>query len=265
MTRRATWCSEFTIGMSAARWACKASPTCFRIGGIPTPGQISGQKNASSYLNLSTVRTILTNPAYIGDLVAQREHVATLGSTRRKETSLEERVVVRNTHPPLISPDLFDAVQRLQNRRSRQHMPGEPNLFTHLLICADCGKGMSCVKRDYGNTHYVCTTHLKRGAHLCSRHAIREAYLERGPILTSLKRLTREQVDAERLIADARRESEKQKKREKKHVESLKDRIGKLEKRKSAAEDKWLDGEWNKDRYHAALEWFESELLELRR
>lgn len=61
---------------------------------------------------------------------------------------------------------------------------------------------MSCIKRDYGNTHYVCTTHLKRGAHLCSRHAIREAYLERA-ILTSLKRLTGEQIDAEGLVTDA--------------------------------------------------------------
>ncbi len=232
--------------------------------GIPTPGQVSGQKNASSYWHLSSVRTILTNPAYVGDLVAQREHVATLGSTRRRETSPEERVVLRDSHSPLISRDLFEAAQRLLNRRSIQHMPGKPNLFTHLLVCADCGKGMSCVRRDYGNTHYVCTTHLKRGAHLCGRHAIRETYLERV-ILNSLKRLTGEQVDTEGLIADIRRASEQQKKREKKRVESVKDRIAKLEKRKSTAEDKWLDGEWDKDRYHAALERFEAELLELRR
>ena len=55
------------------------------------------------------------------------------------------------------------------------------------------------------------------------------------------------------------------KKREKKRVESVKDRIAKLEKRKRTAEDKWLDGEWDQDRYHAALERFEAELLELPR
>jgi site-specific DNA recombinase len=40
--------------------------------GIPTPAQIQGRKNVSLYWHMTTIRIILTNPVYVGDLVAQR-------------------------------------------------------------------------------------------------------------------------------------------------------------------------------------------------
>lgn len=232
--------------------------------GVPTPGQVSGQRNGSSYWHLSTVRSILTNPAYVGDLVAQREHVTVLGSTKRKATLPEEQVVLRDCHPPLISRDQFEAAQNLLRRRQFHRVCGRPGLFSHLLYCADCGSGMCRIKRDYGNTHYVCGTYLKRGAHRCERHAIREAALERI-VLTSLKRLACGYVEAGELVTEARKQADQQKKRDQKRVEGLQEKIATLEKRKNAAEDKWLDGDWGKERYHAALERFEGELLQLRR
>lgn len=55
-------------------------------------------------------------------------------------------------------------------------------------------------------------------------------------------------MNTEQLADDIHREAESEDKR------IGKKKIEKLERRKNNAEDKWLDGEWNKERYHEALE-----------
>jgi site-specific DNA recombinase len=122
---------------------------------------------------------------------------------------------------------------------------------------------MYCVKRSYGNTHYVCGAYQKRGAHHCTRHPIREKYLEQL-ILNDLKQFMGDRINTDELMDDVRAEVEGEKKRTEKEVVSLKKKIEKLESRKSTAEDKWLDGEWDKERYHQVLERLEKELFEVR-
>jgi DNA invertase Pin-like site-specific DNA recombinase len=231
--------------------------------GIPSPAQSQGRKNASPYWHLSTVKIILTNPVYVGDLVAQRQHVSALGSAKRRRAPKEEHVVIRDNHPALIPREQFQAVQNLLQRRSIRKVSGKPNLFSNLLYCADCGCGMYCCKRPYGNTHYICGTYQKRGAHHCSRHSIRETYLEQF-ILSDLRRFVGERVNTEQLADDIHREAQSEEKRIGKEIEALKKKIEKLERRKNNAEDKWLDGEWDKERYHEALERVENELHQAR-
>jgi site-specific DNA recombinase len=100
--------------------------------GIPTPGQNQGRMNGGEYWCQSTIRYILTNPAYVGDLVAQKEQAATLGSTKRKVKDNSEHVIRENNHPPLISGEQFKVVQDLINRRGKKKTSGMPNLFTHV-------------------------------------------------------------------------------------------------------------------------------------
>jgi|GEM_PF-1042188 hypothetical protein len=47
-----------------------------------------------------------------------------------------------------------------------------------------------------------------------------------------------------------------------KEIEALKKKIENLGCRKNNVEDKWFDGEWDKERYHEALEPIEKELLQ---
>lgn len=200
---------------------------------------------------------------YVGDLVAQRQHVSALGSTKRKRTPKEEHVILKDNHPPLISREHFQAVQNLILRRSFHKVSGKPNLFSYLLFCADCGHGMYCVKRHYGNTHYICGLYQKRGAHHCSRHPIREKMLE-DLILDDLKKFVGEHVDRGQLLEDLQNEAKSEALRTDKEIDALQKKIAKLEQRKNAAEDKWLDGDWDKERYHEALERLEKELFDTR-
>ncbi|HUC92099.1 MAG TPA: recombinase family protein [Paenibacillus sp.] len=231
--------------------------------GIPSPAQIQGRKNASPYWHQTSIQLILKNAVYVGNLVAQRQHVSALGSMKRKRTPKEEHVILKDNHPPLISREQFQAVQNLIHRRSFRKVSGKPNLFSYLLFCADCGHGLYCVKRHYGNTHYICGLYQKRGAHHCSRHPIREKLLE-DLILDDLKKFVGEHVDRKKLLEDMQNEARNEAQRAAQEIDALQKRIAKLEQRKNAAEDKWLDGEWNKERYHEALERLDKELYETR-
>lgn len=230
---------------------------------VPTPALTYGRKNASIYWHMTSVKLILTNPVYIGDLVAQREHVAALGSTKRKQMPKEEQVIIKNGHPPLISREQFQAVQNLLNRRALRKGSGRPNLFSYLLFCADCGHGMYCVKRNYGNTHYICGTYQKRGAHHCTRHPIGEKYLEEM-ISRDLKKLMGEYINTGELMEDVRKEVTQEQKRANKEMFALEKQLEKLARRKISAEDKWLDAEWDKQRYHEVLERLDREMFEAR-
>lgn len=231
--------------------------------GIPSPAQTQGRKNGSSFWHMTSIRIILTNPVYVGDLVAQRQHVSALGSSRRKRTPQEEHVVLKDNHPPMISRELFQAVKNLLHRKSLRKVSGRPNLFSYLLFCGDCGHGMYCIKRSYGNTHYICGMNQKRGAHHCSRHSIKERDLEQL-IVSDLKKFVGEHVNSDELIEEMRKDANEQQQRAEKEISSLNKKIEKLEQRRNMAEDKWLDGEWDKVRYHEALERFSAELHELR-
>ncbi|SFM05397.1 Site-specific DNA recombinase [Paenibacillus sp. 1_12] len=230
---------------------------------IPTPGQTQGRKNASEYWCQSTIEYILRNPVYIGDLVAQKEQAATLGSTRRKKKDKEDQVINENNHSLLISREQFRIVQDLLYRRGRKKTCGMPNLFTHLLYCADCGSGMHCVKRSYGKTHYMCGNYKLRGKNYCSRHSVYESHLEEL-ILSDIRILMGEHIDTKTFTKKLQKESDRGKRSNVKEILNLNKSIEQIVKRKNNAEDKWLDGEMTKEKYHEFLERYDGEIFECR-
>ncbi|MEF3302527.1 recombinase family protein [Paenibacillus sp. GYB003] len=248
------WYQEGELGMQAIA-------NRLNDDGVPTPGQTQGRKNGSLYWCQSTIEYILTNPVYVGDLIAQRQQAATLGSNKRKPKSKDEQVVLRDNHPALISREQFQVVQDLIQRRSHNKVSGMPNLFTHVLFCADCGAGMHCVKRPYGKTHYMCGSYKLRGKGQCSRHSVYEHVLV-DLILTDIQRLMGMHVDSEVVAQEIQREAWREKKENSKERQALKKKVEQFEKRKQAAEDKWLDGDITKEQYHELLDRLSGELTE---
>lgn len=64
------------------------------------------------------------------------------------------------------------------------------------------------------------------------------------------------------MLEDMQNEGKSEARRAAQEIDALQKRIAKLEQRKNAAEDKWLDGEWDKERYHETLERLDKELFE---
>lgn len=76
-----------------------------------------GRKNSGVYWHDSTIRIILSNPHYTGDLVQNRETTASVATKRRKKVDKSEQIIVENTHEAIISRQDFETVQQLIQQR----------------------------------------------------------------------------------------------------------------------------------------------------
>lgn len=137
--------------------------------GLPTPAKVIGKKNAGLYWQGSSVKKILSNPHYVGNLEQGRQTTTSVICKERTELPKEQRIVVKNAHPAIISKEDYEAVQRYMEGRKRQQAKpkAKKHLYTNHLYCADCGKSLWYVKCRKG---YVCGNYYKHGKTVCSQH-----------------------------------------------------------------------------------------------
>lgn len=141
---------------------------------IPTPSQVSGKINFGVTWHGSTVRLILTNRAYIGDLVQSKETTVSVTTKKRRKNKVEDLIIVPNNHEPIILKEDFELVQEILKSRKTIKPKQQFHLFSNTLFCSDCGKGMHYRANRRG---YVCGNYDKRGIIACTSHIVREAEL----------------------------------------------------------------------------------------
>ena len=98
-----------------------------------------------------------------------------------------------NTHPAIITKEIWDIVQRVRKDKRRRTKMDEQNKYSGLVVCADCGKTMvlhraHTMSADYN--HFTCRTYKKDGE-ACTAHYIRECILDEI-VLEDLRRVTAE-------------------------------------------------------------------------
>lgn len=173
--------------------------------GIPNPTLYKQQKG----LNFSsrgckndglwcdrTVRRILRNEMYIGNMVQGKNKVVSYKIHECRAVPKENWIVVENTHEPIIARETFEKAQSLFNRHIRSSpITKQTDLFSGFVRCADCGAVMSkkTNKLPYGTyCYYKCSTKRKQG--MCTNHTIRIDKLEEA-VLEYLKTLISITVD----------------------------------------------------------------------
>lgn len=131
---------------------------------IPTPSQIIKKKNASSIWHSSTIKNILTNRHYCGDLVQIREETISVRTIKRREIEEDERIISEGTHEPIISFDTFKAVEKMLQKRTKIATAPSTHLFSNLIFCEDCGKGLWY---RASSKHYRCGGYIRHGERYC--------------------------------------------------------------------------------------------------
>ena len=158
---------------------------------IPIPevykGTRRGVKAKHPYeWNYHTVRSILRNQMYIGDMV-QNVHIKK--SFREKKiikTDKEDWVIVEGTHEPIIDKEKFYRVQNLLDANYRQPTPEYQRTFKGLMYCHECGHkiGVGNPKKDNRpiEKQYVytyCNYYRKNSAYnKCTPHTMNYNNLE---------------------------------------------------------------------------------------
>ncbi|MFJ5622950.1 recombinase family protein [Peribacillus loiseleuriae] len=212
--------------------------------GIATPSQIAGKKNANSIWHGSTIRCILTNPHYIGDLVQGRSTTRSVTNKSRDQNNPQEYITVPNTHEAIISKQDFEAVQQLIKSRKRTRPQAEKHLFTNTAYCTDCGRGMHYKANSKG---YICGNYNKHGAKACSNHLVRESDLHFA-IFQDLKTLV-SALNNDSVMHSLEAKLRNHKQRAKKQVKSLTTEIDLLKLKKKKTLNLLVDDVISKEEY----------------
>ena len=166
---------------------------------IPNPSAHKKLRVGNGLWVDSTIRRILTNELYIGNLVQKKNEVISHKIHVAKAVERNNRIMVENTHEPIITKDDFYKVQSLLKRDTRiTKSEGKLSVFAGFIKCADCGRAMQkrTVKQsDKVYEYYLCSTYKKH--RLCTKHAIRAEVLEEA-VLTFLNKYIKFAVDFEK-------------------------------------------------------------------
>lgn len=180
----------------------------------PTPRGPKWSHIYSGFWTDSTIRSILVNPIYAGDMVWNRRtdarfHRISQGRAVDRENVHGARlvpngksdwIVIRDAHPGLISRRLFEqARQRLENHpksiEQRQNNHGKTwngqrsrFILSGLLKCGLCGNRYQGVTRNKGKRrldgtqvktyYYGCGGYITKGTNVCQMNAITKDTLE---------------------------------------------------------------------------------------
>ncbi|NDL67907.1 recombinase family protein [Anaerotalea alkaliphila] len=121
-----------------------------------------------------TVRSILSNISYTGDVKARKMTKDLMSDKRRSSEGLRDQYFIENHHPAIISRELFDRVQEMRNKNKRQSKPQQfrPNPLSRRIHCGNCGQNFRR-NRIKPWDYFRCVSAITN-KNLCSSPTIRE-------------------------------------------------------------------------------------------
>ncbi|MBQ8997154.1 MAG: recombinase family protein [Clostridium sp.] len=128
---------------------------------IPTPRENSCKWHGSS------IRTILENPHYTGDLVQSRTEVLYPAKTERIIKDESDYIIIENSHEAIISKEDFNLVKSMIQQRKRTKPSTQKHLFSNIIFCKECGRSMNYKKHMDA---YLCGSYIKHGKKGCEHN-----------------------------------------------------------------------------------------------
>lgn len=131
------------------------------------------------YWQQGTVRNILTNESYIGNMVYNKSAQAEVGGSRTIVKPREEWKGVENHHPAIISREMFDEVQVKYFRRKA--VDRKPILYAlkGKVHCGYCGRRLKIMKLAGGKLFYYCPNQKLNSDNECVSESISNEVLEK--------------------------------------------------------------------------------------
>lgn len=122
----------------------------------------------------TSVRVILNNPVYLGNVVFGRTKTKGFFDKQRIEADESEWIVKENTHEAIITRELWDTVHQMMKARRRENSTGTVRPFAGLVKCADCGSSLnvSYDKKKGRYNGFTCWVYKNYGKERCTSHAI---------------------------------------------------------------------------------------------
>ncbi len=151
----------------------------------------------------SSVRRILKNEMYIGNMVQGKNMKLSYKIKKCVAVPTDEWYVVEGTHEPIIDKETFEKAQVLFEKNTRvSPQEKKVGLFAGLVKCADCRKGMGkkSNKQNGNEYHYYrCTTAKVTKGDACPPRSIRIDKLE-DAVLVFLQKMVEVATEYDEII-----------------------------------------------------------------
>lgn len=146
-------------------------------------------KTSSKFWSSTTIRTILTNELYTGDLVQNRRSRINYKIRKLKNNNIDDWIIIKNTHKKIIDREDFERVRKLlKEKNSIRKNNNNIYLLSGLIKCFECKKRIILQKNE-SNIYTVCNTYKKYSKlNLCSSHSNNYFKLEKV-IIDEIKKL----------------------------------------------------------------------------
>ena len=166
--------------------------------GIPSPGKLRYMRGvtlhpryATCQWSRSTIRKFVSEPTYLGQRVHGKIKRDKLGAKKTKRDRSEWQIV-ENSHPAIISQELYDRVQLVNEAElekqshyfRRSPVTGYREIFRDKLVCGDCGSRMISIRFNHrisdnkpSEVRYQCNEFLYSSRTRCFNHYTREDVL----------------------------------------------------------------------------------------
>lgn len=123
----------------------------------------------------ATIKTMLQNEVYVGNLVQGRRKSRFFDGMNEIRLDKKDWIVVKNTHEPIVSQELFDTVQKelaktrekyFENLGKYDKISNKENIFKQKVVCGDCGTSLTRYKSASGGKKKMCYSYI------CPHHAL---------------------------------------------------------------------------------------------
>ncbi len=151
-----------------------------------------------------TIKDILTNRMYIGDMVQNRRSKVNYKVKKVVKNNPNNYIIVENTHEPIIDKEMFYEVQKKIPKNKGRNEKKEIHLLDGLLYCGNCGHRISIQsRRKKDNRCYtICNyyrTYMKQK--LCTTHSNNYDELEKV-IINSLTNMCLNYINKDQIKND---------------------------------------------------------------
>ena len=202
---------------------------------IIKPGAYKAQKGDTRFYRYSksdedtyrwcypTVRTILKDRVYTGDMVNHKTEIINYKTKEIVRIPRDQQIVVADRHEAIISKDDFSRVQTLIRLRHRPKKHSFENVFRDLTFCAECGHHMTLMMKPLktGLTPLIrCTNHYNNPEQCKHNHYIyyddlyaevlrrlRDVVrdIENGELLVRVQKKAAKQIMEDKLVSEQRK------------------------------------------------------------
>ncbi|MCM1410168.1 MAG: recombinase family protein [Lachnospiraceae bacterium] len=204
------------------------SPSAYRY----EKGIVKNERMQGILWKIYAIEDMLRDEVYLGNMVRGKTHSAMYRGEKRHRVPRSEWTIVEGTHEPIISKELFDAVQAINERKTQEHRerlekamehPKRDNLLKGKIFCGDCGITMGYTANRQNSGSYYCPNYKENGAMGCVKKRISIKKLEKAlaeAIQTHLRLFTENKAAIQLRNGDA--ETEKRRKALEQEIAELK-------------------------------------------